>query len=70
LSRCAEKSAEHVELLRLEESGIRVAEYFTELLPRALLEKKLLEAIRLARHRLETASERQRVHRLVVSQRC
>ncbi len=54
---CAEKSTEHVELLRLEESGIRVAEYLTELPPRALLEKKLHEAIRLARRHLETASK-------------
>jgi predicted nuclease of restriction endonuclease-like (RecB) superfamily len=54
---CAEKSAEHVELLRMEESGIRVAEYLTELPPRALLEKKLHEAIRLARRHLETVSE-------------
>jgi len=56
---CAEKSAEHVELLRVEESGIRVAEYLTELPPRALLEKKLEEAIRLARHRLAEPSERE-----------
>jgi predicted nuclease of restriction endonuclease-like (RecB) superfamily len=54
---CAEKSAEHVELLRLEESGIHVAEYLTELPPRALLEKKLEEAIRLARHRLAAPPE-------------
>ena len=54
---CAEKSAEHVELLRLEQSGIRVAEYLTELPPRALLEQKLHEAIRLARRHLETASK-------------
>jgi predicted nuclease of restriction endonuclease-like (RecB) superfamily len=56
---CAEKSAEHVELLRLEESGIRVAEYLTELPPRILLEKKLEEAIRLARHRLAAPPERE-----------
>ncbi len=48
---CAEKSAEHVELLRLEESGIRVAEYLTELPPRRLLESKLHEAVRMARDR-------------------
>jgi predicted nuclease of restriction endonuclease-like (RecB) superfamily len=50
---CAGKSSEHVELLRLEESGIRIAEYMTELPPRELLERKLHEAIRLARRRLE-----------------
>jgi predicted nuclease of restriction endonuclease-like (RecB) superfamily len=49
---CAEKSTEHVELLELEASGIRVAEYLTELPPRPLLEQKLHEAIRLARRRL------------------
>ncbi len=54
---CAEKSAEHVELLRLEESGIRVAEYLTELPPRRLLEKKLHQALSLARQRL-TATEK------------
>jgi hypothetical protein len=49
---CAGKSAEHVELLELEASGIRVAEYLTELPPRPLLEKKLHDAIVLARRRL------------------
>ena len=48
---CADKSEEHVELLHLNESGIRVAQYLTELPPRALLEKKLHESIRLARER-------------------
>ncbi|MEX2121399.1 MAG: YhcG family protein [Pirellulales bacterium] len=43
---CADKSEEHVELLELEKSGIRVAAYLTELPPRELLEKKLHEAIR------------------------
>ena len=38
---CAGTSAEHVELLELEASGIRVAEYLTELPPRPLLERKL-----------------------------
>ena len=49
---CAGKSAEHVELLELEQSGIRVAEYMTELPPRDVLERKLHEAITLARQRL------------------
>ena len=54
---CAGKSSEHVELLRLEDAGIRVAEYMTELPPRELLERRLHEAIRLARMRL---AERER----------
>ena len=49
---CAEKTAEHVELLQLETSGIRIAEYLTELPPRPLLEAKLHEAIRLAREQI------------------
>jgi predicted nuclease of restriction endonuclease-like (RecB) superfamily len=49
---CAGKSEEHVELLRLEDSGIRVAQYLTDLPPREVLEKKLHEAIRAARARL------------------
>jgi predicted nuclease of restriction endonuclease-like (RecB) superfamily len=49
---CAGKAAEHVALLELERSGIRVAEYLTELPPRRLLEARLHDAIRLARHRL------------------
>jgi hypothetical protein len=52
---CAGKSAEHVELLKLEASGIRVAEYLTELPPKPLLEQKLHEVIGLARRRLLAA---------------
>jgi len=51
---CADKSDEHVELLQLEKSGIRVAAYLTELPPRDLLQKKLHDAVRQARARLET----------------
>lgn len=49
---CAGKSSEHVELMRLEQSGIRVAEYMTELPDRKMLERKLHEAILLARSRI------------------
>ncbi len=49
---CADKSQEHVELLRLSKSGIRVAQYMTELPPRELLEQKLHESIQIARERL------------------
>ncbi|MEQ8225844.1 MAG: PDDEXK nuclease domain-containing protein, partial [Candidatus Eremiobacterota bacterium] len=49
---CAGKSVEHIELLQLEQSGIRVAEYLTELPPREVLQKKLYEAIQAARERL------------------
>ena len=45
---CAEKAAEYVELLELEKTGIRVAEYLTELPPQKVLKRKLHDAIRLA----------------------
>jgi hypothetical protein len=54
---CADKSEEHVELLRLEDSGIRVAQYLTELPPKELLEQRLHDSIRLARERLAAASD-------------
>jgi predicted nuclease of restriction endonuclease-like (RecB) superfamily len=54
---CAEKSTEHVELLELEASGIRVAQYLTELPPRPLLEQKLHDAILTARKRLTAITE-------------
>ncbi len=50
---CASKSEEQIKLLQLDKSGIRVAAYLTELPPRKLLEKKLHEAIVLARALLE-----------------
>ena len=50
---CADKSEEHVKLLQLGKSGIRVAAYLTELPPRKLLQQKLHEAIMLAKARLE-----------------
>ena len=49
---CADKSEEHVELLQLDKSGIRVAQYLTELPSRELLEKTLHNSIRRARERL------------------
>ena len=54
-SMCAGKSTEHVALLELQKSGIHVASYWTELLPRKELERKLHEAVRLARTRLAVA---------------
>jgi predicted nuclease of restriction endonuclease-like (RecB) superfamily len=49
---CAGKSDERVELLELEKTEIRVAQYLTELPPREILQKRLHEAIVLARARL------------------
>lgn len=54
---CADKSDEHIELLQLSRSGIRVAAYLTELPPRQLLQQKLHEAMALAKARLEAKPE-------------
>lgn len=48
----AGKKADTVQYLDLDRSGIHVAEYLTELPPRELLQKRLHDAIRLARERL------------------
>ena len=56
---CGE-NREQIELLQLDRSEIRVAEYLVELSPREMLEAKLHEAIRLAREQLERESETRR----------
>lgn len=53
---CAGKTEEHVELLELQKSGIHLASYLTKLLPRKQLEKKLHEAVKRARQRLQESS--------------
>ena len=54
---CAGQRHETVELLDLEMSGIRVSSYWTEVLPKEQLRKKLHEAVRLARARLAEKAE-------------
>ncbi|MEZ5046588.1 MAG: PDDEXK nuclease domain-containing protein [Chitinophagaceae bacterium] len=53
---CATKNQEHVELLRLENSNIKVAEYLTKLPDLKLIEQKLHQAIEIARNKT-TANE-------------
>ena len=53
---CAGRKQETVRLLDLEASGIRVASYWTEALPREQLERKLHQAVRLARERLQASA--------------
>jgi len=50
---CAEGSKEQIELLQLEESGIRVAEYLVELPPKELLQRKLHKVIELEKKRFK-----------------
>lgn len=59
---CAGKKEETVRLLDMEGSGIRVASYWTEVLPKVELERKLHEAVLLARRRL--AQDESRKHLL------
>ena len=48
---CADTNEEQIELLELADGSVRVATYLTELPPRELLERKLLESIEVARAR-------------------
>ena len=49
---CAGQRQEHVELLQMERDGIHVASYVTKAIPKKQLERKLHQAVRLARARL------------------
>jgi predicted nuclease of restriction endonuclease-like (RecB) superfamily len=60
---CADKSEEHVELLRLEDSNIRVSRYLTELPSKELLERKLHQAISLARERFAKLNKKEEPER-------
>ncbi|MDR2591936.1 MAG: PDDEXK nuclease domain-containing protein [Chitinispirillales bacterium] len=54
---CAGKSEEHIELLQLENSNIKVADYLTQLPDKKLLEQKFRAAIEIARQRLKAKDE-------------
>ena len=51
---CANKDHEDVEYLELDQAGIHVAQYLTELPPKELLEEKLHKAIAIARQEYES----------------
>ena len=50
---CGNKDHEDIELLKLDGSGVRVAEYLTELPSREMLTRKLHDAIRISRELCE-----------------
>ncbi len=50
---CTEASKEQIELLEMHKDGIMVAEYWTEVLPKKQLEKKLHQALLNAREKME-----------------
>jgi YhcG PDDEXK nuclease domain len=52
---CTGKKQQQIELLELDKSGIHVAEYLTELPPRALLMQKLTQSLKAAKERLGNA---------------
>lgn len=49
---CTGKNEEHVELLQLDKSNIRVADYLTALPPQKLLQEKLHKAVEIAHQKL------------------
>jgi predicted nuclease of restriction endonuclease-like (RecB) superfamily len=55
---CAGKSNEHIELLQLENSNIKVADYLTQLPDKHLFEQKLRAAVEIAKQRLEAMNNK------------
>lgn len=55
---CAGQRRETIELLDLEKAGIRVSSYWTDVLPKKELERKLHQAVLLARARLRAGTNR------------
>jgi predicted nuclease of restriction endonuclease-like (RecB) superfamily len=49
---CTGKNEEHIELLRLDKSNIRVADYLTILPPKKLLQEKLHKAVEIAQQKI------------------
>jgi predicted nuclease of restriction endonuclease-like (RecB) superfamily len=50
---CSGKSSEHIELMQLDKSNIRVADYLTALPSPQILQEKLHKAVEIARHKME-----------------
>ena len=49
---CSGKNQEHIELMQLDKSNIKVAEYLTLLPSKEILQAKLHQAIEIARNRM------------------
>ncbi len=50
---CAEGNKEQIELLQLHKSGIKIAEYLTELPSKKLLQRKLHQAVAISKKQIE-----------------
>ena len=55
---CSEGGEEQIELLQLDNSGIKVAQYYTELPPRHLLIEQLQKQLTLAKQRIDNQTEK------------
>jgi predicted nuclease of restriction endonuclease-like (RecB) superfamily len=53
---CSEGNTEHIEYLMLEESNVKVAQYFTQLPDKEVLSEKLNRAIAIAKERINSTS--------------
>jgi predicted nuclease of restriction endonuclease-like (RecB) superfamily len=54
---CTGKNEEHIELLQLHKSNIRIADYYTILPPKKLLQEKLHKAIEIAQSKFQASTE-------------
>jgi hypothetical protein len=57
---CSGKNQEHIELMRLEESNIKVADYLTKLPDMNLLEEKLKQSITMAKMKLDQSPQKEK----------
>jgi predicted nuclease of restriction endonuclease-like (RecB) superfamily len=55
---CTGKNEEHIELMQLDKSNIRVADYLTALPPQKVLQEKLHRAVEIARNRMSMINEK------------
>ncbi len=55
---CTGKSEEHIELLQLDKSNIRVSDYLTILPSQQLLQEKLHKAVEIAQHKIATRANK------------
>ena len=54
---CTEGSEEQIELLQLDKSGIKVAQYMTELPSKELLQRQIHKGLEVARQRWENTPD-------------
>ena len=65
---CADKSDEHIELLTLNKGNIRVAQYFTALPSKKLLQNKLHKAVEIAKAQMENRKNENNISQMIDKQ--